>query len=120
MRKIASSKAKKMLIIIFIFSSVLVAAWQLGAGDYFMARLIFAPDREDLGEQRQEEIRKDRDEEITRHEGEGRYSSEQIPPLDYTVTVVAEELEIPWEILPLPDGRLLVTERPGRVTIVGG
>ena len=32
-----------------------------------------------------------------------------IPPLDYTVTVVTEELEIPWEILPLPDGRLLVT-----------
>ncbi len=69
-----------------------------------MARVVFAPDHEETR---------------VEHEGEGLYTSERIHPLDYTVTIVAEGLEIPWEIVPLPDDRLLVTERPGKVTIVG-
>ena len=34
------------------------------------------------------------------------------------VTVIARGLEIPWDIAFLPDGRALVSERPGRVRIV--
>lgn len=37
----------------------------------------------------------------------------------YNVEVVAEGLEIPWEIAVLPDGKYLVTERPGRVILLG-
>lgn len=33
--------------------------------------------------------------------------------------VIAENLEIPWEIAFLPDGDLLVTERPGRLLRIG-
>jgi len=33
-------------------------------------------------------------------------------------TVVAGGLEVPWEVLLLPDGRTLVTERPGRVRVI--
>ena len=35
------------------------------------------------------------------------------------VTTVAEGLEVPWEIGFLPDGRALITERPGRVRLLG-
>ena len=33
----------------------------------------------------------------------------------FTLTAVSEELEHPWGLAFLPDGRLLVTERPGRL-----
>lgn len=36
-----------------------------------------------------------------------------------TATVLAEGLEHPWALAFLPDGRFLVTERPGRLRIVG-
>jgi glucose/arabinose dehydrogenase len=35
------------------------------------------------------------------------------------VSTVARGLEIPWELAFLPDGRALVTERPGRVRLLG-
>ena len=34
------------------------------------------------------------------------------------VTTIARALEVPWAIAFLPDGRMLVTERPGRIRIV--
>ncbi len=94
---------KKALVILVILGLALTAAWQLGAGEYLLARFVFAPDRE-IAEEKA---------------GEGIYFAEEIEPLRYEVTIVAQDLEIPWEIVPLPDGRLLVTERPGRVTILG-
>lgn len=36
----------------------------------------------------------------------------------FEVTVLAGRLEHPWAVEPLPDGRLLVTERPGRMRVV--
>lgn len=36
----------------------------------------------------------------------------------FEVTVLARDLEHPWAVEPLPDGDLLVTERPGRMRIV--
>jgi glucose/arabinose dehydrogenase len=36
----------------------------------------------------------------------------------FTVDVVAANLQIPWSLVFAPDGRLFVTERPGRVRIV--
>ena len=44
------------------------------------------------------------------------------PPLEatpYRVAVVAEGLEYPWSLAFLPDGRMLVSERPGRLRLVG-
>jgi glucose/arabinose dehydrogenase len=37
----------------------------------------------------------------------------------FEVTVVAKGLDKPWSVEPLPDGDLLVTEKPGRMRIVG-
>ncbi len=39
-------------------------------------------------------------------------------PTSWKQAEVARGLETPWSIEPLPDGRLLVTERPGRMRIV--
>jgi aldose sugar dehydrogenase len=36
------------------------------------------------------------------------------------LTRIAEGLEHPWSIAFLPDGRMLVTERPGRLNIIDG
>src|SRR5690349_22192766 len=36
----------------------------------------------------------------------------------FDVTVLARQLEKPWAVEPLPDGALLVTEKPGRMRIV--
>ena len=34
------------------------------------------------------------------------------------VSIVAENLEIPWDIAFLPDGEMLVTERGGRILLI--
>ncbi|WP_430512334.1 PQQ-dependent sugar dehydrogenase [Pannonibacter phragmitetus] len=39
--------------------------------------------------------------------------------IDFQMVEVAGELEHPWSLAFLPDGRMLVTERPGRLRIVG-
>ena len=38
--------------------------------------------------------------------------------VDFGVTVLAQGLEHPWSVEPLPEGDLLVTERPGRLRII--
>jgi glucose/arabinose dehydrogenase len=50
---------------------------------------------------------------------------EERPPADrggggLQVEVVAEGLEVPWEIVWLPDGRAMITERPGRIRLLDG
>lgn len=37
----------------------------------------------------------------------------------FDVVTVAEGLEVPWAVAFLPNGRMLVTERPGRLRVVG-
>jgi glucose/arabinose dehydrogenase len=37
----------------------------------------------------------------------------------FRITVIASGLESPWGVAALPDGRLIVTEKPGRVRLVG-
>jgi len=39
--------------------------------------------------------------------------------VQYDVQVIAEGLEHPWSLAFLPDGAMLVTERPGRLRIIG-
>lgn len=41
-------------------------------------------------------------------------------PSEPVVETVARGLEVPWEIAFLPDGRALITERPGRVRVLDG
>jgi aldose sugar dehydrogenase len=41
------------------------------------------------------------------------------PTTTHTVEIIAQRLEHPWGLQFLPDGAMLVTERPGRLRIVG-
>src|SRR3989344_7110476 len=42
-----------------------------------------------------------------------------VPGDESQEAVVAENLNIPWEIDWLPDGTMIVTERPGRLLLIG-
>lgn len=42
----------------------------------------------------------------------------QTPATDYRVVEVAHGLEVPWSLAFAPDGRILVTERPGRLRVI--
>lgn len=116
---------KKWMILPIILLIVLVV-WQTGLVDYLLARTVFAPDYNPSLEQ--EENKEKNNESPTEEENinsEPRNNSnngEEVlfstEDLDYEVEIIAEGLEIPWEILVLPDGRILVTERPGRLLMV--
>jgi aldose sugar dehydrogenase len=41
-------------------------------------------------------------------------------PLHFDVSTVAGGLQVPWALAFLPDGTMLVTERPGRVRVISG
>jgi aldose sugar dehydrogenase len=52
-------------------------------------------------------------------EATGNGDSRQVQPVrDFRVETVVQDVEVPWTILWLPDGRMMFTERPGRVRIV--
>ena len=47
------------------------------------------------------------------------FSTTNVPMADaYATTVMIEGLEHPWGMAWLPDGRMLITERPGRLRVV--
>jgi glucose/arabinose dehydrogenase len=46
--------------------------------------------------------------------------TEQNPQNGTTTEVLADNLEIPWAIDFLPDGKMIFTERPGRVSVLDG
>lgn len=45
-------------------------------------------------------------------------SKEILKELEYEAEVIATGLKIPWEIVPMPDGRILITERGGSVLLL--
>ena len=54
-----------------------------------------------------------------RGEGEiGAARGENGKPVQFRVEMVASNLEVPWAIAFAPDGRVFVTERPGRVRVI--
>ncbi|MBS4538955.1 PQQ-dependent sugar dehydrogenase [Clostridium sp. D2Q-11] len=52
------------------------------------------------------------------NEATGELSESSTEDLKYKTEIIAENLEIPWEIVPISDGRIFITERPGRVLLL--
>ena len=105
---------------------ILVVIWQTGGLDFILARTIFAPDyrpssteAENAEENNGEDIEEqDTTDEKVDKPSDGKEVIFSAQNLDYKIEIIGKGLEIPWEIAPLPDGRLLVTERPGRVVML--
>ncbi len=112
--------------ILAVIMIILIVFWQIGGLDFILARTVFAPDyspdlleEENAEESKEEDIDEPNIEEDstdnTNNEEDKLFYAED---LDYEIEIIGEGLEIPWEIVPLPDGRFLVTERPGRVVML--
>ena len=108
----------KKWLIVFILIIALIIFWILGGLDSLLGRTVFAPDYEpEPAEEVEQPIEEPLPLEVEEPSEEViKYSASE---LSYQTEIVGDNLEIPWEIVPLPDGRILVTERPGRVVILG-
>jgi glucose/arabinose dehydrogenase len=108
----------KKWLIVFILIIALIIFWILGGLDSLLGRTVFAPDYEpEPVEEVEEPIEEPLPLEVEEPSEEViKYSASE---LSYQTEIVGDNLEIPWEIVPLPDGRILVTERPGRIVILG-
>jgi len=108
------------ILIIFMF-------WIMGGVDLLLARTIFAPDYDPNLVVEEENLQQPNDEEL-----EEPFCNEKPPvnipsveeksysvlDIEYKVEIIGKGLDIPWEILPLSDGRVLVTQRPGRIVML--
>ncbi len=108
----------KKWLIVFILIIALIIFWILGGLDSLLGRTVFAPDYEpEPAEEVEQPIEEPLPLEVEEPSEEViKYSASE---LNYQTEIIGDNLEIPWEIVPLPDGRILVTERPGRVVILG-
>lgn len=109
----------KKWIVLIISMVVLIAFVLLGGLEALLARTVFAPDYKPAPT---EEVPEEIPVEEPAVEEEPVVEEENIisaADLSYETEIIGEDLEIPWEIVPLPDGRVLVTERPGRLVILG-
>jgi aldose sugar dehydrogenase len=95
-------KAGRVVLILLVIMLVL---WQTGALSWFLARTIFQPDYP--GDENGDNDVPDPSED-----------SFSVQDLTYRATVLAEGLNIPWDMAFLPDGRILVTERVGQVVML--
>lgn len=117
----------KKWLIAFVVLLMLMVFWQTGGLNMILARTIFAPDyvtgnsEETPTEENQETVEEEPtvDETSIEHATDDEELIIVVENLQYAVEVIGEGLEVPWEILPLSDGRYLVTERQGRVVVLG-
>lgn len=116
--------AKKWMIAAII-SVTLFIFWRMGILEDVLYKFHFVPDRNPVAaeEDPQHNARKTTENEENK-EGlsippQAREERTVLPKdLTFEVEILAENLEVPWEILPLPDGTIIVTERPGRVLLL--
>jgi glucose/arabinose dehydrogenase len=109
-----------------ILLAIIIVFWQIGGLDFILARTVFAPDyrpssteavnaEENNGEDIEEQSTIEESTDNSSNIEEVIFSAQDF---DYEIEIIGKGLEIPWEIAPLPDGRFLVTERPGRVIVL--
>jgi glucose/arabinose dehydrogenase len=105
--------SKKWLLLI-ISVIILTIIWQIGFFDNLLDETINAPDTDSGVDEEKPDINEPDNSETTIPVEE----IVSIEQLEYEVEIIGEGFNIPWEIVPLPDGRFLITQRGGEIVLL--
>ena len=119
---------KKWMILLSSSLVIIFLLWQVWGAEQLRPKTVVAPDYtpSSIETEKTDEIDLVKAEEKESHNSStdnDKVAEEKIifssEDLVYEIETIGKGLEIPWEIVPMPDGRIIVTQRAGKVVMLG-